>query len=535
MPFKSLIESDADMLADRKAEYDQLKRALHLAQADREHYVVEMQSAMIKLKKSIELLEAEREELQNQIMAIDSKGNQTKDEKVKGDLVNMIENQEWLQEKIVKEKSKHEELNDKIRVLEKNLSALIRTIGSSHEAQSSLNTLLKKQAYLENQVILANKTYNEFLGKNLELRSDIDTLQMERDQFDSMYHKIVDALAKMKNEINKLTDLTTQAYYKREDAIQKIQALIERGNKEEKQHNTDMKELIRLIDHNRKLTDFIRAKIKERDEDPQLHAWRAKKAADAESRQKQTEETLEKYEHAFSKMLKLTQAPGSDRLMDSYIRNEDRNFSLFNYIIEIYEEVEQLQTKIDNLRKQIIENQAVVDKETDSINKELNFLRACNESIDENNIDIQGEFDKTQSFLQETAAMVGDLSERLHCDTSSIRQRLCAPEEVTFDTLLEYMALVEERVNNLLLIRQRIAKASADAPSSVKTVFMGGNLKPKSTAQALIVPPKMPEGFDAASEEGELKVPLSRENLHKLVVNQLRAKREESTKTARSD
>ncbi|VDO02059.1 unnamed protein product [Rodentolepis nana] len=215
MPLKSLIDSDADMLADRKAEYDQLKRALHLAQADREHYVVEMQSAMIKLKKSIELLEAERDELQNQILVIDSKGNQTKDEKVKGDLVNMIENKEWLQEKIVKEKSKHEELNDKIRVLQKNLSALIRTIGSSHDAQTSLNTLLKKQAYLENQVILANKTYNEFLGKNLELRSDIDTLQMERDQFDSMYHKIVDALSRMKNEINTLTDLTTQAYYKR--------------------------------------------------------------------------------------------------------------------------------------------------------------------------------------------------------------------------------------------------------------------------------------------------------------------------------
>lgn len=46
----------------------------------------------------------------------------------------------------------------------------------------------------------------------LELRNDIDTLRMERDQFDSMYQKIVDALTKMKSEINKLTDLTTQAY-----------------------------------------------------------------------------------------------------------------------------------------------------------------------------------------------------------------------------------------------------------------------------------------------------------------------------------
>ncbi|VUZ54856.1 unnamed protein product, partial [Hymenolepis diminuta] len=70
-------------------------------------------------------------------MVIDSKANQTKDEKIKDDLANMIENKEWLQQKIVMEKSKHEELNDKIRVLQKNLSALIRTTGSSREAQSA--------------------------------------------------------------------------------------------------------------------------------------------------------------------------------------------------------------------------------------------------------------------------------------------------------------------------------------------------------------------------------------------------------------
>lgn len=68
------------------------------------------------LRKSIELLENERDELKNQIMVIDSKANQTKDEKIKDDLANMVENKEWLQRKIVIEKSKHEELNDKVYI-----------------------------------------------------------------------------------------------------------------------------------------------------------------------------------------------------------------------------------------------------------------------------------------------------------------------------------------------------------------------------------------------------------------------------------
>lgn len=50
MPFKAVIETEADMLAEREAEYIQLKHALHLAQADRQHYIDEMQSTMSKMK-----------------------------------------------------------------------------------------------------------------------------------------------------------------------------------------------------------------------------------------------------------------------------------------------------------------------------------------------------------------------------------------------------------------------------------------------------------------------------------------------------
>ena len=35
-----------------------------------------------------------------------------------------------------------------------------------------------------------------------------------------------------------------------------------------------MKELVRLIDHERKLKQFMKIKAAERDEDPQLTAWK---------------------------------------------------------------------------------------------------------------------------------------------------------------------------------------------------------------------------------------------------------------------
>ncbi len=48
-----------------------------------------------------------------------------------------------------------------------------------------------------------------------ELRSEIDTLRMERGRFDLIYRKMDITLTKMRTEINRLTEVTTQAYDQR--------------------------------------------------------------------------------------------------------------------------------------------------------------------------------------------------------------------------------------------------------------------------------------------------------------------------------
>ena len=53
--------------------------------------------------------------------------------------------------------------------------------------------------------------------------------------------------------------------------------LRDRADKDVQQHNAEMKELIRVIDRDRRLREFMNAKSKERDEDQQLVAWRLRK------------------------------------------------------------------------------------------------------------------------------------------------------------------------------------------------------------------------------------------------------------------
>lgn len=63
----------------------------------------------------------------------------------------------------------------------------------------------------------------------------------------------------------------------RDDAQAKMIILKEKSDKDVQQHNTEMKELVRIIDHDRKLKEFMGTKGQERQEDPQLVAWRQKK------------------------------------------------------------------------------------------------------------------------------------------------------------------------------------------------------------------------------------------------------------------
>jgi len=54
-------------------------------------------------------------------------------------------------------------------------------------------------------------------------------------------------------------------------------SLNDRTEKEIQQHNAEMKELIRVVDRDRRLREFMNAKSKEREEDQQLVAWRVRK------------------------------------------------------------------------------------------------------------------------------------------------------------------------------------------------------------------------------------------------------------------
>ncbi|GAA56121.1 coiled-coil domain-containing protein 63 [Clonorchis sinensis] len=517
-------DTDAEGAAEREVEYHQLKVALHVAQVDRSRYVEEMNTAMTKMKQTIECLEQEGEELLEKLRAIDSKPNQIRDQRMCEDLLNLAENKDWLQEQIEAEKAKHMDLDAKIRSMEKKVSEMKIKLGGTMGSDDSLRRVRTKLTTLENRLVHVLKSYNEEVGKNMQLRSEIDTLRMQRAKFDQLYRKLEQTLSKQRAAIGQLIEATSQAYEQREDAAQRIQQLTEKAEKDTQQHNNEMKELVRLIDHDRKLKHFMKIKATERQEDPQLTAWKAKRIQEADERRAEVDRLIDNYEQAFDRMLEVMEEANPENLVQGFLEKEDRNFALFNYVNETNAEIERLNEDNENMAAEIDNYEEKMTKVVDVQKDALSEWQLLNEAAREQQENTEARLSAANETIKTVCDIVSDIIQKLQCDTTMLTRRLASSEGITQSNLLDYLTLVEQRVNQLLLIRQFIAVNDPDAPFVAKSILIGNNLNsPPTDSIPSIHPPSLQDDFDEASEISVLK-PYSREELHRRVVTTVRRK-----------
>ena len=82
-------------------------------------------------------------------------------------------------------------------------------------------------------------------------------------------------------------------YSNRDEAQGKMMALKEKADKDLTQYNTELKELMRIIEHDRKLKEFMRIKSEERAEMMEYELSTQRKKKDEKERGDKAEETIE--------------------------------------------------------------------------------------------------------------------------------------------------------------------------------------------------------------------------------------------------
>lgn len=522
--------TDGDMEVLVEQELQKLQRQFRIMEGDRAAYTEESQNLIRKQKNEISHLEAEKQELLKELRLAESRSNQVMDEDHTDTLVTLAEAKEEYGNEISEEKRKCVELDAKIREWEKKINHQHKNMGGIHMSSKHTVQTQKTIRTLENRLDTAKKTFNTYLTENSKYREEIESLRVERTRFDGLYKKLDKELTVARREKGEIIESSTQAYDSRDEAQAKMILLKEKADKDMQQHNAEMKELLRIIDHDRCLREFMGIKGQERQEDPQLVAWRQRKEAiEADRKKESQEDSVETYEAAFERIKEMTGESDLDALVAKFIMVEDRNFALFNFVNEQNNEIETLQEQIEDINNEIekfklqgIELEDQRKKILKELEEQTNAAATKGDAADGKNKGIT-------KILDQLRAGISSLFDKINCDKSAIEEMLGAASGVTDNNMIQYLGIIEQRTNELLAVQGYINSKDLDK-KTVGAGFLGeGPGAPQP--QLPILPPAVGDEYDSEGSEGsdDEARPMTRNELQRRVMNTVK-KREAAAK-----
>ncbi|KAK2148881.1 hypothetical protein LSH36_477g01000 [Paralvinella palmiformis] len=516
-----------------EAELARLQRRYRVMENDRKAYCQESQDVIKRQRAEIAALQAEQEEILKNMRLIESQSNQEKDNKNCENLGELGRTKQEIEQQIKEERTRHNELNSEIREWEKKKRDQQKKAGGSASSSQHTTKTSKDIRKLENRLQLANNKFCKALEENKGMRDDIDSLRVERRRFEDLYKRLEKERQKLKEEIGQIIDEATQAHDQRDEAQSKMILLKEKSDKDIQQHETEMKELIRIIDHDRRLKEFMNSKNKDRPEDSQLVKWRQEREAHMAEKLKASQtDSVDSYEEAFQKIKEMRKEENVEKLVSDFIRVEDQNFALFNYVNEQNHQIETLQEQIDEIKSEIesFKSQGVeLEEQRKAILKTLDEKQShAAQKADE----FDEKYKEVSKILDQLRAGIESLFNKTNCDSSSIDDMLGSKQGVTNQNMIQYLGIIEEKTNQLLLAQTYLAnKEDEDGYVSRKRPALLGDGPQPPAPKPLILPPAVGE-YDSdtsdASEEGSR--PLTHGELTHKVMKSVKKREQEMRK-----
>jgi len=494
---------EGDGLAD--AELARLQRQYRIMEQDRKAYCEEATNIVRKQKAEVELLEKEKSEIEIKLDLAKSNQNQMMDRQNTLTLIELVRTRDEYEAQIKEERKRIQELDVQIQAMDKKIAQQRKTMGGVFNADQKRMALRKKMLILENRLNKTMTKFNSVLHENSELRSNIDHLRQERALYDSLQKKLLRELAEGKQEMGELIEQSTVAYDQRDEAQNKMIALTERRDKDKIQYDNEMKELQRILDHDQKLKEFMTIKNQERTSQKAAEEQTKKKKKDG-TKEETDEETITQYEEAFRRIREVKGDEDIDTLVTNFIKTEDENFALFNYVNELNNDVEIVAEQIENIQSDIDQfktEASAMEEERQNVMTDLEDK--IKSAKDEANT-ATSKFDNSTKILTDLKDSVQEMFDKIGCSKAEIEELLGSAAGVTDNNIVLYLSIIEQRTNELLQIQHYLQhkkyQEQEDAPPPPPNPLIAAGIASTSQTTINIVPPTTGEEF-ASDDEAE--------------------------------
>ena len=444
-----------DSLLEREAELQRLTVQYRICSADRSAYIEEVTNQLQRDQNDKTWLQRERADLQHQLAMLKSSTNQRKDSANRSQLKKLGNMEKELWQEIGNEKDRHMELDTKIRDWEHRLHQQSVSHGGTQLYKVHAYKAQKRLRSLNDRLESVLQSYHSYLTENAQLREDIDGLRADRQRFDNLHRKLECILVALREEKQSIVEKSCILYEQRDEANNKIVQLREKSKKDAEQHETEMKELQRLVHHERLIKLFMRQKGAERAEDPQLTAWKNKFAELEAARKSAAEAEIQSSEAAFRRIQELSGLKDFNDVVRHFIETEEHNFAQFTFINELHDEAQFLKNEIDNLEVKIsaMQNERIVlDQERHAILNDLDSRRAdAARSADK----LAEQAARVSKLFEQVAGGIMSLFNKASCDVDLMRHLLGQSASTTVNQVnaIQFLGAIEQRCNDLLLVR----------------------------------------------------------------------------------
>jgi hypothetical protein len=330
---------------------------LRLNPAWRTH--VPLQNIIKRQRQAIEKIRKENERLKEQLKAESQQNASATEGNSVSILAGLQEVCERYQRKIEMEKRRLEDLQKQSKIMHVKTLEQQQTRGGVNAVKDADRAVHKQIRVLENRLDKALVKFNEALAFNKKLREEIDNLRRERVVFDQINAKLAKELHEKKKEMAQIIEISNIAYEARDQAQNEMALLKAHADKEQAVFEVEWRELGRVLEQDRRLKERMATQDRGRitaDEEGNVKTRLAKGnwgQAKDKAAQKASLDRVQSFEEAFQQIKAATGIDNIDELVQTFIDAEDQNFSLFNYVNELNNEVEKLEEQIAEIRAEI--------------------------------------------------------------------------------------------------------------------------------------------------------------------------------------
>lgn len=476
----SALHGDGQLQQQAPADLAQLQREYRNMEMNRRVYADESHQVMRRQQAVIEKLKKDNDDMKHELLLATRHLTESSAAAQQEQLARVSEQLEAFHRKNAGESKKLETLTHQIQVMRHKVLHQKKHMGGVNAARENQQMVSKQIRILENRLDKSLVKFNEALAQNKVLREEIDNLRRERVAFDAVYRKLKREHNDKKKHMAATIELSNLAYEQRDAAQLELRVLQEQSRVEAEAHCRALGELMGRMDDARtrsgddnlgkrggllssplggaggRMGDLSLEEELEMKKKIQKGTWGVAKE---KVHVQVSIERVQNFEEAFQKIKAATRIDDLEELVAAFIKKEDQNFSLFNYVNEQTNELEKLEEWIAALReeeKKYSDESGNGGGDGDPAGNGSGQHRQLLRELESKLQATEQAADRCEAKCQEAQQIVGavksaiqSLFARSGCDAQQMVEML-GDAVVTEANMMAYLGVIEERANEIL-------------------------------------------------------------------------------------